>query len=50
MLEAFYKTPTLVPYNGNILLDEASPIIEIVEKPNTVKELAQKSLPVRLFD
>lgn len=42
MLEAFYKTPTLVPYNGNILLDEASPIIEIVEKPNTVKELAQK--------
>lgn len=26
---AFYKTPTLVPYNGNILVDNASPIVEI---------------------
>ena len=26
-LEAFYKTPTLVPYNGNLLLDHASPIV-----------------------
>lgn len=25
-LEAFYKTPTLLPYNGNILLDNASTI------------------------
>ncbi len=25
-LEAFYKTPVLFPYNGNILLDHASPI------------------------
>lgn len=25
VLEAFYKTPTLFPYNGNILLDHASP-------------------------
>lgn len=29
MFEAFYKTPVLVPYNGNILLDNASDIIEI---------------------
>ena len=29
MLEAFYKTPVLVPYNGNILLDNASDIVEI---------------------
>lgn len=29
MFEAFYKTPVLVPYNGNILLDKASDIIEI---------------------
>jgi len=28
-LEAFYKTPTLFPYNGNILVDDLSPIIEI---------------------
>jgi len=26
-LEAFYKTPTLIPYNGNLLLDHASPIV-----------------------
>ncbi len=29
MLEAFYKTPVLVPYNGNILLDNAGDIVEI---------------------
>ena len=27
--EAFYKTPVLFPYNGNILLDNASPIIPV---------------------
>ncbi len=27
ILEAFYKTPTLFPYNGNILLDNASDIL-----------------------
>jgi len=29
ILEAFYKTPTLFPYNGNILLDDASNLREI---------------------
>ncbi len=29
MFEAFYITPVLVPYNGNILLDNASDIVEI---------------------
>lgn len=29
VLEAFYVTPTLVAYNGNILLDNASPLIAI---------------------
>ncbi len=29
MLEAFYKTPTLIVYNGNVLLDQSSPIIQI---------------------
>lgn len=28
ILEAFYKTPTLFPYNGNLLLDNASPITQ----------------------
>ncbi len=29
LFEVFYKTPTLFPYNGNILLDNASPITPI---------------------
>lgn len=29
MFEAFYKTPTLFPYNGNILLDKASAIVPV---------------------
>ncbi len=29
LLEVFYKTPVLVPYNGNILIDNASDIVEI---------------------
>ena len=29
VLEAFYKTPVLIPYNGHILLDNASAIKEI---------------------
>lgn len=29
VFEAFYKNPTLLPYNGNILLDNASSILEI---------------------
>lgn len=29
LLEVFYKTPVLIPYNGNILIDNASDIVEI---------------------
>ena len=29
MLEAFFKTPVLLPYNGNILIDHASTIIPV---------------------
>lgn len=29
MLEAYYKTPTLFPYNGNILMDNASDIVKV---------------------
>ncbi|MBK9338050.1 MAG: OmpA family protein [Lewinellaceae bacterium] len=28
-IEAYYKTPTLFPYNGNILMDNATPIKQI---------------------
>ena len=37
-LEAFYRTPTLFPYNGNILLDKASAIIPIPCDENFVIE------------
>ncbi len=29
MFEAFYQTPVLFPYNGNVLLDSASPLVEM---------------------
>lgn len=29
VVEAFYKTPTLFPYNGNILMDKASDFVVI---------------------
>lgn len=29
LFEVFYKTPVLIPYNGNILIDNASDIVEI---------------------
>ncbi|NUO00049.1 MAG: OmpA family protein [Saprospiraceae bacterium] len=40
VLEAFYETPTLVPYNGNILLDKASAIV-----PVPCDEVVQKTPP-----
>lgn len=45
VLEAFYRTPTPFPYNGNILLDNASAIFPIpcdVERP----EVTDKEPPV----
>ncbi len=29
MFEVFYKTPVLIPYNGNMLIDNASDIVEV---------------------
>lgn len=29
IFEVFYKTPTLIPYNGNLILDNASPFVPI---------------------
>lgn len=53
-LVAFYKTPVLIPYNGNLLLDNASNIVEIpcpdeeviaeIEKPKTQEK--PKTKPV----
>ncbi len=40
-IEAFYKTPTLFPYNGNILVDNASDIVPIIEKQPTPPVVAQ---------
>ena len=41
--EAFYKTPTLFPYNGNILLDNASDITPISCNEELSERLPQKS-------
>ena len=38
LIEAYYKTPVLFPYNGNILLDNASPIKQIVCGPEKMPE------------
>lgn len=47
VFEAFYKTPTLFPYNGNILLDRGSNITpipcdtELPEGPQEIQPLAE---------
>ncbi|MCB0643853.1 MAG: OmpA family protein [Phaeodactylibacter sp.] len=40
MLEAFYNTPTLFPYNGNVLVDNASPIVAVPCDPPTEPMIA----------
>jgi outer membrane protein OmpA-like peptidoglycan-associated protein len=42
MIEAFYKVPTLFPYNGNILMDNASDIVPETEKPLVVAKIEPK--------
>jgi len=42
VLEAFYDTPTLFPYNGNVLLDKASAI-----KPTLCDEVVEKTPPTK---
>lgn len=47
ILEAFYNTPTLVPYNGNILLDGASDIVLVPcnkRTENTIASLNNDSI------
>jgi outer membrane protein OmpA-like peptidoglycan-associated protein len=48
MIEGFYKVPTLFPYNGNVLIDNASDIVpEIKEdkKPPVVAAVTPKPKP-----
>lgn len=51
VLEAFYNTPVLFPYNGNVLVDNASPIIpvpcedEILEPVVIVPEKPKPNIP-----
>lgn len=49
MLEAFFKTPVLLPYNGNILLDNASDLVPVecskpIETPKPIA-VVQKPKP-----
>ncbi len=41
MLEAFYETPTLFPYNGNLLLDNASHIFRIPCNESETEEMEE---------
>jgi outer membrane protein OmpA-like peptidoglycan-associated protein len=48
MIEAFYKVPTLFPYNGNVLIDNASDIVPEIkkeEKPPVVAAVTPKPKP-----
>ncbi|HHM20538.1 MAG TPA: OmpA family protein [Bacteroidetes bacterium] len=47
IFEAFYKTPSPFPYNGNILMDNASPIVPVpCEEEIPVVEVAEVPTPV----
>ncbi|MBI1226233.1 MAG: hypothetical protein GC192_13450 [Bacteroidetes bacterium] len=49
ILEAFYKTPTPFPYNGNLLIDNASAIIPIDESIN-IDSLKANNITVGILD
>jgi outer membrane protein OmpA-like peptidoglycan-associated protein len=42
MIEAYYKTPVLFPYNGHVLVDNASPITNVVCGPEKMPEMPKK--------
>jgi outer membrane protein OmpA-like peptidoglycan-associated protein len=49
MVEGFYKVPTLFPYNGNVLVDNASDIVPEIkkeEKPPVVAAVTPPKPPV----
>jgi outer membrane protein OmpA-like peptidoglycan-associated protein len=41
MLEVYYETPVLFPYNGNLLLDNASPIVRIPCNETEMSEMEE---------
>lgn len=43
MLEAFYKTPVLIPYNGNLLLDHVSEITRIPCPDEIIEEVVEET-------
>lgn len=43
--EAYYKTPTFLPYNGNVLVDGASDIIRIPCPGETIAAVEKSNLP-----
>jgi outer membrane protein OmpA-like peptidoglycan-associated protein len=63
LIEAYFKTPVMFPYNGNVLLDNISPITQIdcedkkpdapvatvkpTTKPNTTKPTTTKPTPTK---
>ncbi|MCB0706044.1 MAG: OmpA family protein [Saprospiraceae bacterium] len=45
-LEAFYRTPSLFPYNGNILMDDMSPIIPVpCDEENPIAMVVEDPVP-----
>lgn len=47
IIEAFYNTPTLFPYNGNVLIDKASNLVQIpCDQPVADTEPEVKPAPV----
>ncbi|MBL7827831.1 MAG: OmpA family protein, partial [Saprospiraceae bacterium] len=46
MIEAYYKTPVLFPYNGHVLVDNATPIKPIMCAPEKMPESKKVSPPV----
>lgn len=46
LIQAFYKTPTLFPYNGNVLVDNLSDIVPIpCDKPSEPLAVVEKPKP-----
>lgn len=45
LIEAYFQTPTMFPYNGNLLVDDLSPIQEVPCKKKTPKPKPVNVLP-----
>jgi outer membrane protein OmpA-like peptidoglycan-associated protein len=45
VIEAFYNTPTLFPYNGNVLVDNCSPIVLVPCEDEVIEPVASVDPP-----